>query len=255
MTANLISAVSYSDIAFFVILGLGLLTGVIGGLAKSFKGFLKTIMVILISILLVGITLTPICKLGFIQSMTDKFESQTSNWGAVFSEPVHIADDGSYYIFVEYDGSMNKVRLEDATGSGLVDSTKGKFAVWLANKFIEEDGPTLSGAVANMITSAIVSVVLFILYCILLGIICYILRKIFKSMHKSDNKAIRVTDRVLGAVLSTGLAFIFILLVLAILHTLADKIPTVHEYLLNSPVSGFFYEHNPISIVFGSIFG
>ena len=255
MISGLISAVSYADIVFFVILGLGLLAGVIGGLARAFKGFFKTIAVILISILIVGCTLAPICKLGFIQSMTNKFESQASGWGAPFSEPIHIAADGSYYIFVEYDGSMNKVKLEDAAGNGLVDSTKGKLAVWLAERFISEDGQTLSEASANMLTSIIVSVILFIIYCIALGIICHILRKIFKSMHKSDNPAIRIVDRVFGAILSACLALVFILLVLAILHAMARVIPTVHEYLLNSPVCGFLYEHNPISNVFGSIFG
>lgn len=255
MIATMISAVSYADIAFFVILALGLLAGILGGLARAFKGFFKTIAVILISILIVGATLAPVSKIGFIESMTAKFESQSAGWGVVFSEPVHIAEDGSFYIYVEYDGTMNKVPLQDASGSGLVDSAKGKLALWLAERFITEDGQTLGRASAEMLTSLIVSVVLFILYCILLGIICWILRKIFKGMHKSESTAIRVVDRVLGAVLSTGLAFIFLLLVLAILHAFAHVSPAMHEYLMNSPVCGFFYNNNPISNVFGSIFG
>lgn len=255
MTSILISAVSYADIVFFVILALGLLAGVLGGLARCFKGFFKTVAVILISILIVGATLAPISKLGFIESMTAKFESKTANWGVVFSEPVHIAEDGSFYIFVEYDGTMNKVPLEDAGGSGLVDSAKGKLAVWLANRFVTEDGQTLGKASADMLTSLILAVVLFILYCIALGIICFILRKVLKGAHRSESTAVRVADRVLGAILSTGLAFIFLLLALAILHALANVAPTMHDYLLNSPVCGFFYEHNPISNVFGRIFG
>ena len=255
MISNLISAVPYADIVFFVILGLGLLAGIIGGLARAFKGLFKTIAVILISILIVGATLAPISKLGFIESMTSNFETKTSGWGAVFTEPVHIADDGSFYVFVEYDGSMNKVKLEDASGSGLVDSAKGKLAVWLADRFITEDGQTLGRASAEMLTSIILSVALFVIYCIALGIICWILRKIFKNMHHSDNSAVRIVDRVLGAVVSTGLAFVFILLVLAILHALARVIPTVHEYLQSSVICGFFYQNNPISNVFNSIFG
>ncbi|MCM1306144.1 MAG: hypothetical protein NC037_01740 [Bacteroides sp.] len=253
--ANLVSAVSYADIVFFVILALGLLAGVIGGLARAFKGFFKTIAIILISILIVGVTVAPISKIGFVQSLTNKFESIASGWGQAFSSPIYVADDGSYYILVEYDGAPNKVKLEDAAGSGLVDSTKGKLAVWLAERFIKEDGQTLSAATATMLTTIVVSVILFILYCILLGILCFVLRKIFKSMHKSENAAIRITDRVLGAVVSAGLAIVFMLLVLAILHALARVIPAVHEYLLNSPICGFLYEHNPISNVFGKIFG
>ena len=150
---------------------------------------------------------------------------------------------------------MNKVKLEDASGSGLVDSAKGKLAVWLAERFITEDGQTLGKASADMLTSIIVSAALFVIYCILLGIICYILRKIFKGMHNSDSSAIRIVDRVFGAVVSTGLAFVFILLVLAILHALARVIPTVHEYLQSSVICGFFYQNNPIGNIFGSIFG
>ncbi len=255
MISTMISAVPYADIVFFVILGLGLLAGLIGGLARAFKGLFKTIAVILISLLIVGATLAPISKLGFVQSMTNGFEAKTSSWGAVFTEPVHIADDGSFYVLVEYDGTMNKVKLEDASGSGLVDSAKGKLAVWLAERFITEDGQTLGKASADMLTSIIVSAALFVIYCILLGIICYILRKIFKGMHNSDSSAIRIVDRVFGAVVSTGLAFVFILLVLAILHALARVIPTVHEYLQSSVICGFFYQNNPISNIFGSIFG
>lgn len=252
---NLISAVSYADIVFFVILGLGLLGGIIGGLAKALKGFFKSIAVILISLLLVGATLTPICNIGFVEKMTASFAEKTATWGEIFSQPVYKADDGSYYVFVEYDGGQNKVKLEDASGSGFVDQSKGKFAEWIAERFITEDGQTLCEASARMLTSIIVSVVAFIIYCILLGLICWVLRKIFKQLHDSDSGAVRIIDRVLGAVIATGLAFLFLLLVLAILHTLSRVAPTMHEYLLNSPVCGYFYEHNPISIVFKSIFG
>ena len=250
MMSNLVSAISYADIVFFVILGLGLLGGVIGGLARAFKGFFKTIAVILISILLVGATIAPISKLSVVQPMTNKFESMSSGWGVAFTAPIHIDDDGSFYILVE---NGNRVKLEEASGNGLVDGAKGKLAVWLAERFITEDGQTLSEASANMLTSIILSVILFVIYCILLGILCFVLRKIFKGMHKSDNQAIRIVDRVAGAIISTGLALVFILLVLAILH--AIHIPAVHDYMVNSPVCGFLYEHNPISNVFGRIFG
>lgn len=255
MLATTISAVSYADIAFFVIIGLSLLGGLIGGLARSFKGFFKSIAVILISLLLVGATVAPVCKIGFIEGINGSLAEKAAGWGVVFSEPIHIASDGSYYIEVEYDGSTNKVKLEDAGGSGLVDRSKGKLAVWLAQRFITKDGQTLGGACASMITSIIVSVCLFIIYCIALGVICRLLRNVFKGMHSSDNTAIRVLDRALGAVLSTGLALIFIMLVFAILHTLASKLPTVHTYLLNSPVCGLLYENNPIGTLLARIFG
>lgn len=255
MFTTLVSAVSYADIVFFVILGLGVLLGALGGLARAFKGFFKTVGVILVSILLVGLTLAPICKIGFVENLTVSLEGKTTSWGVVFTEPVHIAEDGSYYILVEYDGTQNKVKLEEASGTGLVDGAKGKLAVWLATRFITEDGQTLGRATADVITSLIVSVVMFIVYCIALGLICWILRKIFKGLHTSGSTAVRIIDRVLGAIVSAGLAMVFLLVALAILHALARVIPSAHEYLINSPVCGFLYQNNPISNIFGSIFG
>ncbi len=254
MITNLLSAVPYADIVFFVILGLGLLGGIFGGLAKALKGFFKSIAIILVSLLLVGATLAPICEIGAVKDMTASFSSKAEGWGAVFSEPIHIADDGSYYIEVEYDGTINKIQLQNA-GDGFVEQSKAKFANWLAGRFIEKDGQTLADACAKMLTSIIVSVIAFILYCIVLALLCWLLRKIFKNMHDSDSGAVRIIDRTLGAIVATGLALLFILLVLAILHALAKTIPTVHEYLSSSKVCGFFYEHNPISTVFQSIFG
>ena len=255
MITNLISAVSYADVAFFVILGLGLLGGIFGGLARALKGFFKSIAVILISLLLVGATLTPLCNTGSISKMTDSFTEKTASWGVVFTEPVYRADDGSFYIYADYDGTKTKVKLENAGGEGLVDKSKAKLATWLAERFITADGQTLGAAGAKMLTSIIVSIVAFIIYCILLGLLCWVLRKLFKKLHDSDSGAVRIVDRVLGAIVATGLAMLFALLVLAILHALSRVIPTAHEYLLNSKVCGYFYEHNPIATVFKSIFG
>ena len=259
MTLHLISAVSYADIVFFVILGLGLLGGVIGGLARAFKGFFKTIAVILISLLIVGATVAPISNTGMVRPMTNKFESLAAGWGEVFNTPVYLGEEGNYYVFSEdVDGTKYKVNLEDAGGNGLVNGTKAKLAVWLAERFINEKNSgetTLAGAAAGMLTTIILFVILFIVYCILLGLIIFVLRKIFKNLHKSDNTAVRVVDRVLGAIVSVCLALIFLLLVLAILHAMARVIPTVHEYLQSSPVCGFLYEHNPLSNIFGRIFG
>lgn len=105
MITNIISAtVNYADIAFFVLLGLGLIGGIIGGLAKQFKGFLKSIAVILISILIAGATLAPISSIGFIKKLNTTLQDKTSSWGAVFTEPIH-TDGTDYYIFVDDTGS------------------------------------------------------------------------------------------------------------------------------------------------------
>lgn len=253
MITNLTSAVSYADIVFFVILGLGLLGGIFGGLARALKGFFKSVAIVLVSLLLVGATLTPICKTAPIQKMSNSFAQKTEKWGDLFSEPIHQDEDG-FYIMTEEDGSPCKIMLSDAKGN-LVDKSKAKLANWLAERFITEDGQTLGEAGANALTSLIVAVIAFILYSILLAILCWVLRKVFKQLHDSDSGVVRILDRTLGAIVATGLALLFILLVMAIIHALAKVVPSAHEYMLNSKVCGFFYEHNPIGTVFKSIFG
>ena len=178
MTHSILAAASYADIAFFVILALALVGGIIGGVARALKGFYKSIAVILFSLLLVGATLTPLCNSAMFRPIHNSFTNMSSEWGVVFTKPVHIAEDGSYYIYVEYDGSLQKMPLESANGRGLVDASKGQLALWLAKRFItkENAGQSLSDAAASMFTSIIVSVIAFIVYCILLTLLCWGLR-------------------------------------------------------------------------------
>lgn len=257
MTTFLLSAVSYADIAFFVILALGLVGGILGGVARALKGFYKSIAVVLFSLLLVGAFLTPICNSAMCRPMKDSFVNMSSGWGEVFTEPIYIANDGSYYIYVDYDGERTKMPLESAQGNGLVDASKAKLASWLATRFITKsnEGQSLSEAAANMFTSIIVAVIAFVVFCILLTLLCWVLRKIFKQLHDSKSSVVRILDRVLGAVLAATLALLFMLLVLGILHTLGKIIPTMDDYLKNSVVCGYLYEHNPIGTVFARIFG
>lgn len=257
MTALITSAVSYADIAFFVILALCLIIGVIGGMARAFKGFFKSIAVILIALLLVGATLTPLCRTDGISKISDSFADKASGWGAVYTEPIYIADDGSYYIYAEYDGSTQKVKLEDAGGHELVDASKAKLAAWLAERFItkENEGTSLSQAAASMFTSIIVAVVAFIIYCIALAILFFIIRRSLKSAHSSENATVRVIDRTAGALLYAALGILFMLLVLAIFHTVGKAAPSLDTYLKQSAVCGYLYEHNPIGVIFARIFG
>lgn len=256
MTLSIFAAVSYADIVFFVILILGIVGGIIGGVARALKGFFKTVAVLLFSLLLVGATLVPLCNSVF-RPVQKSFVKMASDWGVVFTEPVHVAKDGSYYIYVDYDDTPTKMPLEHAEGSGLVSASKGRLALWLAKRFItkENSGMSLSEAAANMFTSIIVAVIAFIVYCLLLTLICWALRKVFKRLHDSDSSAVRAADRILGALLAAALALLFILLVLGILHTVGKIAPPMDEYLRNSPVCGFLYSHNPIGTIFARIFG
>jgi len=147
--------------------------------------------------------------------------------------------------------------LESASGNGLVQESKAKFAQWLAKRFITEEnsGKSLGQAAADMITSIIIAAAIFILYCIGLALICRILRRIFREMHSSESPAARAIDRTLGAIVAVALGLLFILLVLAIMRSIGKAVPTVDEFFRLSPVCGYFYENNPIGLIFTRIFG
>ncbi len=250
-----LAVISYADIAFFAVLAVGLILGIIGGAARSAKGLFMSITIILLSLLLVGASINGIKGLSFIQNMTASLTEKSSSWGEVFTEPIHIAEDGSYFMNVEIDGEVRQIPLDEAAGSGLVSKTRGKLALWLAKRFIHEDGQSLNGVAADFIVSIVVAIVMFIIYCVALGIIMWLFRKIFRRMHKSESVTLRIVDRSFGAIIGAALTIITMLLVLAILKSLRNTLPTVDEYLTNSPVCGYLYLHNPLAQVLSKIFG
>lgn len=250
MLANILSAQTiYADIAFFVIIALFALLGLIRGIAKSFKGFFLSVTIILCSLLLLGVTFEPARQTPAFEKLETTLIEASSSWGDAFNMPVTIGDDGKYYVHVIVEGSDEYLQLK------AIDGINGKIADWLAGNFITENGQTLGGVAADVITSLVAAAALFLGYCIGFGIIAYIIRRITRKMHSSESATVKALDRVFGAIVAAALALVFILVVLAILAPLSDKIPTVHEYLINSPVCGFFYTNNPVAKVFAKIFG
>ncbi|MEG2451242.1 MAG: hypothetical protein RSB09_05850, partial [Clostridia bacterium] len=64
----------------------------------------------------------------------------------------------------------------------------------------------------------------------------------------------KVVDRIGGGIVATALAFMLVLLLLAIFSALQNKIPQVIDYIQNSTIGKFFYDLNPIGKVFEQIF-
>lgn len=240
----------YADIAFFAILALGLVIGLIRGFAKSFKGFFLAVTIILCSILLVGATFSLVRKIGFWDSLDSKIVESSKGWGQAFSEPLHKNEDGTFYVEIQEDGEMHKVPLSSVGG------IKGKIAGFLAERFVQDvpdEGISLGQVLANFITNIVVAVASFVVYALALGLICWILRKIFGRMHDSESGAVKAIDRILGAVVSAALALIFLLVVLEIFHFFDTKLTVVTDHIRNSAITGYLYEHNPISTIFANI--
>ena len=261
MSVNLLCAdIPYADIAFFVIIALGLILGIIRGFAKSFKGFFLTIAIMLAAMLLIAPTFDKVRNLDVFVNMDNSISAKFESGNVIFSTPINVRVDAetgekSYWVSVTTDEGTSEQPLESSMGNDLTSSLKGKFAVWLAKTFITDDGQTIGGVAGTFVSDIIVAVVMFVVYCLALWLVCWLLRKIFSKMHTSDSKALVAVDRTFGAVISVAFAFVFILLALAILNALKDKIPAVDEALSSSTVCGYFYANNPVAKLFTKIFG
>ncbi len=250
MLSTLLSAsIGYADIAFFAVLLIGLVLGLLRGVAKSFKGFFLAITIILCSLLLVGATMTKVREIKVWDSLDNKIVASSQSWGEAFCNPLHKNEDGTFYIEIQQDGETQKVPLSDVGG------LKGKLAAFLASKFVTEEGVTLGEVAGDYITNIVVAVATFIVFCLALSLVAWLIRKIFGKLHDSENKAAKAIDRILGALVSAALSLIFLLVVLAILHIFDAKLAVVTDHIKNSAICGYLYDHNPISTVFSKIFG
>lgn len=251
--------VPYAEIAFFAVLAIGLVLGLIRGFSKSFKGVFLALVIMLASLLLITPTFEKVRGIEVFGKMETSITQSIQSKNPVFSTPIYVekGEDGSLTYWVEVTGEDGTYRqpLETTMGSGAVSSLKGKLAVWLAKTFIQEDGQTIGGVAGAFASDIIVAVIMFIVYCLAFWLVCFLLRKIFAGMRNSQSKALKAIDSVFGGIISLAFAFVFALIVLAILNALQDKIPTVHAYLTSSKICGYFYLNNPISTLFHRIFG
>ena len=257
---NVLSAdMPYADIAFFVIVALGLILGIIRGFSKSFKGLFLTVAIMLASLLLLTPTFASARQLDVCMKMESSITTKIEDSNELCSKKinVHVDESGnkSYWVVVTNESGSSEQLLENSMGDGITSTLKGKFALWLAKTFIQESGQTIGQVAGVFVSDVIVAIVLFVIYCIALGIICWLLRKIFAKMHASDSKVLVGIDRTCGAIISTAFALVFILVVLAILNSLKGKIPAVDSALESSTVCKYFYENNPIAKLFTEIFG
>ena len=257
MSILLAASFSYADIAFLALILVGGILGLAFGFHNTFKGILLTLAVILCSILLLGVSFPAIRELDVCMELEQTMLEKTSSWNDAFNEPIYIAEDGSFFVLKQIDGETQKVALENSLGDGIADGVKGKFVLKLANWFIKEDGETLSGLAAEEITTIIVAVVSFIIFCVGFVVIAAILRAAFKKMNESASPSLHWVDKLVGCVTELILTFIFAMTIVAILHSVAPKLnsTTLHDYLNNSIICGYFYNNNPISNIFSKIFG
>lgn len=261
MTSFLLSAdMPYADIAFFVVVALGLILGVIRGFSKSFKGVFLSIAIMLAALLLISPTFDSVRNFDVFKKMESSITQKIESGDKIFSQPITVRENAEsgekeYYVVVSSEEGTAEVELEKSMGDGLTSSLKGKFALWLAKKFITDDGQTIGGVAGAFASDIIVAAIMFVAYCVALHLVCWLLRKVFAKMHTSESGVLKAIDRTFGAIVSTAFALVFILVVLATLNALKDKLPTVDTALSSSTICGYFYQNNPVAKLFTEIFG
>ena len=233
----------YADVALIAILVLFTLLGVARGFGKSMKGFVMTVTIILVSLLIMGLLHKTVMDSSLGQSLSGAIGGTSSGWGVEFNEVVYSDESGRYILI-------------DGARQNLADmGIKGMIANWLAGLFMAEYGvQSLAGVCVHNVVSLIVCVALFLVSCIGLRIICSIIKGMTKNMHHSESKPVRIIDRILGGVVGLVTSAVLIMVVLAIIKAVGDKIPIVVDYINQSTVCKFFYDLNPIGTVLADIF-
>ena len=168
MTSFLLSAdIPYADIAFFVVVALGLILGVIRGFSKSFKGVFLTIAIMLSALLLITPTFDSVRNLDMFKNMESSITEKIESGDKIFSQKIFISTDSEtgekkYYVEVSGEEGTSKVELENSMGDGLTSSLKGKFALWLAKTFITDDGQLVGCVAGAFVSDIIVAVIMFV---------------------------------------------------------------------------------------------
>lgn len=233
----------YVDIAVIVVVVLSLLLGLVRGFSKSLNGILLAITIVLISLFLVGLTFESAKEFSLSQDLNNALVQESEDWGDSFTEPIYHTDKGQRILHNEELVKINSI-----------DGVKGKIANWLAEKYVNEDGQSVSGVIVDNLTSLIISLILFLLYCIAFGIVFAFIRKASESLTESEIPAVMILDRVLGSIVGGVLACVAVLFVFGIFASLNEQMPKTIEYIKGNVVSGFLYENNPVKVVFESIF-
>lgn len=247
--------IPYADIAFFVILALGLLLGILRGFSKSFKGFFLTIGIMLAALLILSPTFAKVREISVFDKMETSITQGIEKKSELLSQPIYVVTDEegkrTFYVDATKETTLEQV-IADSDMSGAL---KGKITLWLAQKFIYEDGQSIGAVAGTFVSDIIVAIIAYIVYCLALGLICWLLRKIFAKMRNSNSTLLKAIDRTCGAIVSTAFAAVFILLVLAILYALREKLGSVDTALRESKVCGYFYLNNPVAKLLTEIFG
>lgn len=178
--------IPYADIAFFVILALGLLLGILRGFSKSFKGFFLTIGIMLAALLILSPTFAKVREISVFQKMETSITQGIEKKSELLSQPIYVVTDEkgnrTFFVDVTQDGVTERVNLETViANSDMSGALKGKLTLWLAQKFIYKDGQSIGAVAGVFISDIIVAIIAYIAYCLVLGLICWLLRKILQK--------------------------------------------------------------------------
>ena len=131
--------IPYADIAFFVILALGLLLGILRGFSKSFKGFFLTIGIMLAALLILSPTFAKVREISVFQKMETSITQGIEKKSELLSQPIYVVTDEegnrTFFVDVTQDGVTERVNLETViANSDMSGALKGKLTLWVQNQ-------------------------------------------------------------------------------------------------------------------------
>ena len=233
------------DVAIVVVMALFVLAGIVRGLSRSTKGFFVTLFIMMAALLLMGFTHPAAMRGPMGTNIEQSLNKASENWGAAYTSPVLIHEDGSKTLLLE--GKSVSFDELDSFGERV-------FAKFLAKTFVQNNEKSIAQEAVYNITSLCVLVILYVIFIISFLIVFAIIKAMTKNMAKSEKKGVRGFDRILGAIFCAFIGFVFVSLILAIFAALEDRVPSIAEYVKESVIGKALYESNPIGNVFREIF-
>lgn len=209
---------------------IAVLSGLIKGFLKVFTKWASLFAVICAIVFLTAPAASLLAKTGLGDYLANSFEDMFAK-KAAFSQIIEQGDKSGCAAALQ--------------AGGLPAFLSSWLSGWASKSLVAENG-----TLANVFGLALAKVILIAGALIILIILVMIILKIFKVVIKKLHKfkPMRILDRIFGIVLSVAILAVFVMLILALVSLLSKLsfAQSFIEYIANSKIGGFLYEHNPL---------
>lgn len=216
---------------------IAVLSGLIKGFLKVFAKWASFFAVICAIVFLTAPAASLLAKTGLGDYLADTFEGIFAKKSA-FSQIIEQGDKSACAAAMQ--------------AGGIPVFLSSQLSGWAAKSLAAENG-TLAGVFGLFVAKAILIVGAAIILIILVMIVLKILKTVMKKLHKF--KPMRVLDRIFGIILSVAILAVFVMLILGVVSIISGYsfAEPIINYIEESKIVGFLYEHNPLADLFKSL--